>query len=55
MPTPDEARRLDLGPGTPVAHHICTGTTTEDMPVRVELNILPSDRHVIVYERAKPT
>lgn len=54
MPTPEEARRLDLGPGTPVARHICTGTTAEDMPVRVVLNILPGDRHVIVYERAKP-
>jgi DNA-binding GntR family transcriptional regulator len=54
MPTPEEARRLELGPGTPVARHICTGTTAEDMPVRVVLNILPGDRHVIVYERARP-
>jgi GntR family transcriptional regulator len=54
MPTPEEARRLELGPGTPVARHICTGTTADDMPVRVVLNILPGDRHVIVYERAKP-
>jgi DNA-binding GntR family transcriptional regulator len=54
MPTPEEAHRLDLGPGTPVARHICTGTTADDEPVRVVLNILPGDRHVIVYERAKP-
>jgi DNA-binding GntR family transcriptional regulator len=54
MPTPDEVRRLDLGPGTPVAYHIATGVTDEDMPVRVVLNVLPGDRHVIVYERAKP-
>jgi GntR family transcriptional regulator len=54
MPTPEEADRLDLGPGTPVARHICTGTTADDQPVRVVLNILPGDRHVIVYERAKP-
>jgi DNA-binding GntR family transcriptional regulator len=25
MPTPDETRRLELQPGTPVAMHICTG------------------------------
>jgi GntR family transcriptional regulator len=54
MPTPDEVRRLDLGPGTPVAHHIVTAVTDEDLPVRVVLNVLPGDRHVIVYERAKP-
>jgi len=54
MPTPEEAERLDLLPGTPVARHICTGTTADDQPVRVVLNILPGDRHVIVYERAKP-
>jgi GntR family transcriptional regulator len=53
MPTPDEARRLELGPGTPVARHICTGRTADDRPVRVVLNVLPGDRHVVVYERAK--
>jgi DNA-binding GntR family transcriptional regulator len=52
MPTPDEARRLDLGPGTPVACHICTGRTADGRPVRVVVNVLPGDRHVIVYERA---
>ena len=54
MPTPEEADRLDLGPGTPVARHICTGRTADDRAVRVVLNVLPGDRHVIVYERAKP-
>jgi DNA-binding GntR family transcriptional regulator len=54
MPTPDEARRLELVPGTPVARHIVTGLTDNDRPVRVVLNVLPGDRHVIVYERAKP-
>jgi GntR family transcriptional regulator len=54
MPTPEEAQRLDLGPGTPITRHICTGITADDMPVRVVLNILPGDRHVIVYERARP-
>jgi DNA-binding GntR family transcriptional regulator len=54
MPTPDEALRLQLGLGTPVACHICTGITADDQPVRVAINVLPGDRHVIVYERAKP-
>lgn len=52
MPTPDETRRLNLGPGTPVAYHICTGFTEADQPVRVVLNVLPGDRHIIAYERA---
>jgi DNA-binding GntR family transcriptional regulator len=51
MPTQEEARRLELGPGTPIACHICTGLTTDGTPVRVVVNVLPGDRHVIVYER----
>jgi GntR family transcriptional regulator len=51
MPTPDEIRRLHLAPGTPVACHICTGVCPDGTPVRVVVNILPGDRHVIVYER----
>jgi GntR family transcriptional regulator len=51
MPTPDEMRRLELGPGTPVACHICTGLSPDGTPVRVVVNIMPGDRHVIVYER----
>jgi DNA-binding GntR family transcriptional regulator len=51
MPTQDEIKRLDLGPGTPVAYHLCTGLTAEGRPVRVVVNVLPGDRHVIVYER----
>ena len=47
MPTPDEARRLDLSPGTPVAHHIATGYTEDGQPVRVAITTLPGDRHVI--------
>lgn len=54
MPRPDEVSRLDLGPGTPVALHICTGYTTEERPVRCVLNVLPGDRHVIIYERLRP-
>ncbi|MGW2544111.1 GNAT family N-acetyltransferase [Kitasatospora sp. NPDC001574] len=54
MPTPDEADRLRLGPGTPVGVHLCTGFTEEGKPVRVVVNVLPGDRHVITYERSKP-
>jgi len=51
MPTPEEAQRLELPPGTPVACHICTGFCPDGTPVRVVVNILPGDRHVLVYER----
>ncbi|UWZ40757.1 GntR family transcriptional regulator [Dactylosporangium roseum] len=51
MPTPEEVHRLDLAAGTPVALHIVTGYTAEGRPVRCTLNVLPGDRHVIVYER----
>ncbi|MFC8273818.1 GNAT family N-acetyltransferase [Streptomyces sp. NPDC057271] len=54
MPTPDEADRLLLGPGTPVAVHMCTGFTKDGKPVRVVVNVLPGDRHVITYERSRP-
>jgi DNA-binding GntR family transcriptional regulator len=54
MPTPDEVHRLSLGPGTPVAVHIVTGFTDNGQPVRVVVNILPGDRHAIVWERERP-
>lgn len=53
MPTPDEVRRLQLGPGTPVAEHVVTTFAADDSPVQVTLNVVPGDRHVIVYERVK--
>ncbi|MFI1386673.1 GntR family transcriptional regulator [Embleya sp. NPDC020886] len=53
MPTPEEVRRLQLGPGTPVAEHIATTYTADDDPVQVTINIVPGDRNVIVYERIK--
>ncbi|WP_103528914.1 GntR family transcriptional regulator [Streptomyces sp. SM12] len=53
MPTPDEVTRLSLGPGTPVAEHVATGYTMAGEPVQVTRNILPGDRHVIIYERNK--
>ncbi|GGN61935.1 hypothetical protein GCM10012285_61490 [Streptomyces kronopolitis] len=53
MPTPTEADRLQLGPGTPVAVHLCTGYTEDGKPVRTVMNVLPGDRHVITYERSR--
>ncbi|WP_199578108.1 GNAT family N-acetyltransferase [Streptomyces sp. CRB46] len=53
MPTPEEADRLQLGPGTPVAVHLCTGFTHDGKPVRAVVNVLPGDRHVITYERSR--
>jgi GntR family transcriptional regulator len=55
MPNPDEARRLELPPGTPVAVHYVTGSTEEDEIVRVEYFVLPGDRHVIQYDRSTST
>ncbi|WP_237751217.1 GntR family transcriptional regulator [Streptomyces sp. AA0539] len=53
MPTPEEARRLDLGPGTPVACHVATGYTAAGQPVRVAVSVLPGDRHIVSYERIR--
>ncbi|WP_329169406.1 GntR family transcriptional regulator (plasmid) [Streptomyces sp. NBC_01267] len=53
MPTPEEVRRLQLGPGTPVAEHVVTTFATDGEPVQCTLNVVPGDRHVIVYERTK--
>lgn len=54
MPSPDELHRLALGPGTPVAVHVVTGFTADGQPVRVVINTLPGDRHVIAWERERP-
>ena len=54
MPEPDEARRLRLGPGTPVAVHYVTGYTSKGEPIRCDMFVLPGDRHVILYERVHP-
>ena len=55
MPTPNEAQRLNLGPGTPVAYQIVTGYAEDGRPIRVVLNVLPGDRHVIAFERHRQT
>ncbi|MFI9206271.1 GntR family transcriptional regulator [Streptomyces sp. NPDC053048] len=49
MPTPEEAERLNLPPGTPVAEHVRIGYG-ETAPIRVVQTIAPGDRHRLVYE-----
>jgi GntR family transcriptional regulator len=51
MPTPEEVARLQLPSGTPVACHYLTAYTADDVPLFVDVFVLPGDRHVIVYER----
>lgn len=54
MPLPEEASRLELGPGTPVAVHRNTGYTKDNKPVRHTINVLAGSKHVILFERTKP-
>jgi GntR family transcriptional regulator len=49
MPTPDESRNLQLGPGTPVLISYRTGYTAE-RPVRVTETVFAGDRNRVVYE-----
>jgi len=49
MPTPEESRRLEIGPGTPVMVCYRTGFTAE-RPIRVTETIFAGDRNRIVYE-----
>jgi GntR family transcriptional regulator len=50
MPTTDEARRLSIGPGTPVAQLLRTAYDQDDRPVRLAATILPGDRYILVYD-----
>jgi DNA-binding GntR family transcriptional regulator len=54
MPEQDEVKRLELRSGTPVACHMATGYTVHDVAIRLDVFILPGDRHVILYERNHP-
>lgn len=49
MPTPAEARQLDLRPGTPVLVSRRTGHT-KTRPIRVTETIFAGDRNRVVYE-----
>jgi GntR family transcriptional regulator len=49
MPSPEEARKLDLGAGTPILEYIRT-TFTEDRPLRLTVTVFAGDRNRIMYE-----
>lgn len=50
MPSPEEAFRLDLTAGTPVAEYVRTGFNGAGRPVRVIITISPGDRYRIIME-----
>jgi GntR family transcriptional regulator len=50
MPTTDEARRLNIAPGTPVAQLLRTAYDANDQPVRLAATILPGDRYILIYD-----
>jgi GntR family transcriptional regulator len=49
MPVPEEAERLGIPAGTPVAEHIRTGYTATDKPVRVMVSVVPGDTLILQY------
>ncbi len=49
MPTPDEAKRLALEAGQPVAEFTRTGYTANDRAVRVMIAIVPGDSLILRY------
>jgi GntR family transcriptional regulator len=50
MPTPVEAQALQIAGGVPVLTALRTGYDAAEEPVAVYVAILPTDRHVIVYD-----
>lgn len=54
QPTPDEARRLELLPGTAVGVCWTVGYDATGRAVRCVYNVLPGDRNVVVYELRRP-
>jgi GntR family transcriptional regulator len=50
MPTPDEARELDLPPGVPVFRVLRTVYDTEGRPLEVQDSLAAADRHQFRYE-----
>ena len=50
MPTSDEVTALGLAPGVPVSRLLRTTFDQDDRPVEVYIVILPSDRHVLLYD-----
>ena len=50
MPTPDEARQLQLPPGVPVFRILRTVYDSEGQPVEVQDSVAAGDRHGFRYE-----
>ena len=50
MPSPEEARQLDIHVGTPVLEHLRIGYGPDNIPVRAMLTTAPGDRHTMIYE-----
>jgi GntR family transcriptional regulator len=50
MPTPEEAKRLSLPPGTAVAQVVRIGYDLAGTAVRAMVTIAPGDRNVLIYE-----
>jgi GntR family transcriptional regulator len=50
MPTVEEATKLHLSPGIPIGRLVRTTLDQNDRPIEVYEVILPSDRHVLLYE-----
>jgi GntR family transcriptional regulator len=49
MPAPDEARRLSLGTGQPVAEHTRTTYAADDQPIQVSVSVIPGDLLILRY------
>lgn len=49
MPSPEQARKLDMDPGVPLIGYARTAWT-DTRPVRLTVTMFPSDRNEIVYE-----
>lgn len=52
MPTPDEARLLQLPPGTPVLTITRVAYRVDDVPLEMNDMVLPADRYRLAYEWA---
>lgn len=49
MPTPEEARALQLANGVPVLHVLRTAVDEQDIPVEVCDTVMAADRYTLVY------
>lgn len=54
MPTPEEARLLDVQPGTPVGQHARIGIDTSGRRVRVLVSVFAGDRQRLRYDLDVP-